>query len=745
MATLDKQIILDRIDYRTFYQALIPTLKENSGVGATGLCFLHHDRTPSLSVNLETGLWNCFAGCGGGDAFSFYQRLKGVDFPTALKEIAGMQGIEGTGKPSVVATFEYKSADGKTLYVKERMEPGRSGRGKEFRFKHSKGDTWVSGRGHDPVLYNLPQISGAKKIVFVEGEGKADLLMKWGLPATTLDSGADSGWRDQYTEILEGKEKVVILPDNDQPGRSYALKIANVLHGKVGEIKMVELPGLQEKGDILNWVKAKGNDKARLVELIKAHPAWEPDENEIKSFLSVKSTCKEWEEPVLFGQIETPDISASALPSWLGDYTEAVSKHTQTPSALSVMLSLSTIATCIQKRFDVSPFNDGYSEPLSVWTVSVLPPAGRKTAVISAVTEPLISWEKEKAELMQEEMAEVETSRTVSLKRIENLQIAAAKDKDSVGRNRLVKEILELKEQTPEEKRPPRLWTGDVTPERLQNLMAEYGERMALLSDEGGIFEVMAGLYSNGRANLDIFLQAHAGKSIRVDRGSRTAILHKPALTFGLAIQPDVLGDLSRGNKRLFRGNGTLARFLYAIPKSNIGYRDVTKREPIPETIKARYESGIYSLLSIPPLVDQRNNEIPRILTLNADALKSWVRFSAYVENGLKEGGELCSIQDWGGKLPGAALRIAGLMHVVEHDTNSLIISKETLERSLDLCELLIAHAKAAFDLMGDDQATIDAKHILRWILDLMGQEFRQSECHRAFHGRFRDISSATR
>jgi len=73
-----------------------------------------------------------------------------------------------------------------------------------------------------------------KNIIVVEGEAKADLLNSWGLPATCLDSGASSPWKDEYLKAFEGKEKVVILPDNDQPGIGYASRIANALHDMGG-------------------------------------------------------------------------------------------------------------------------------------------------------------------------------------------------------------------------------------------------------------------------------------------------------------------------------------------------------------------------------------------------------------------------------------------------------------------------------------------------------------------------------
>ncbi|KKO19810.1 MAG: AAA family ATPase [Candidatus Brocadia sp.] len=283
---MKKEQILEKINYSEFYQKHVSSLKIKGKAEALGLCPFHQDKNPSLSVNIQSGLFHCFAcGCKG-DVFTFYQKFKGVDFPTALLEMGEMVGtIKSDIKPKVVAQFEYKDKDGKTLYVKERIEPGRNGRSKEFVFKYLEDGKWVLGRGCDPVLYRLPELTKTKYVFIVEGEAKADLLTNWGLTATCLDSGANSAWQEGYLEAFEGKKKVIILPDNDKPGREYALRIANVLHGKVGELKVVELPGLQEKGDIVDWVRMPDNDRAKLIETVKNASEWIPKEcNETTGF-----------------------------------------------------------------------------------------------------------------------------------------------------------------------------------------------------------------------------------------------------------------------------------------------------------------------------------------------------------------------------------------------------------------------------------------------------------------------------
>ena len=271
---MNKQQILDNLNIIDFYKTFIPSLKVNGKTEALGLCCFHDDHNPSLSVNVQTGLFHCFSCDAKGDIFTFYQRYKDADFPTALREIAEMTGTNTDTKPRVVAKFEYQDENGKTLYIKARLEPGRSGRPKEFVFKHLEGSSWVTGRGCEPVLYRLPEIIKSNYCFIVEGEAKADILTSRGLVATCLDSGANSPVKNEHIQILGAKEKIVILPDNDTAGKNYAYKIANALHGKVKELKLVELPGLKEKEDIIDWDKIQGNDKAKLIEIVRNAPVW---------------------------------------------------------------------------------------------------------------------------------------------------------------------------------------------------------------------------------------------------------------------------------------------------------------------------------------------------------------------------------------------------------------------------------------------------------------------------------------
>ena len=64
-----------------------------------GLCPLHPDKTPSLCVNVEKGVWLCRAGCGGGSGADFLMKLKQIDFKTAAAMVERDFGIGSNWQP----------------------------------------------------------------------------------------------------------------------------------------------------------------------------------------------------------------------------------------------------------------------------------------------------------------------------------------------------------------------------------------------------------------------------------------------------------------------------------------------------------------------------------------------------------------------------------------------------------------------------------------------------------------------
>ena len=442
----------------------------------------------------------------------------------------------------------------------------------------------------------------------------------------------------------------------------------------------------------------------------------------------------QWPDPILPGTRRVPEIHASVLPGWLGAMAGAVAEATQTPPALAVMAGLGVLATVLQRRFVVAPHGDSYTEPLSLWTLSASPSGTRKSAVLGALQAPLVHWEKLRRDQMRGEIARVNAARAVAKKRIERLQQDAAKAKECSERAQLTQEAEREELEMPDELRAPRLFTGDSTPERLQALLVEHGERMGVLSDEAGIFSVMAGLYSGGVANLDVFLQSHAGAAMRVDRAGRSAHIDRPALSMALLIQPGVMADVA--SSRRFRDTGLLARFLFACPASTVGSRDVRKHSPIPAAVRDAYEAGLFRLLEgLPGPVTE-----PKVLTLSDAAREAWLDMAQGIENEQGEGGRYESISDWTSKLPGAVARIAALLELAEVGLSATEVSHACMHDAIDLARLLVGHAQAAFALLGTDGVDVDAAAVVRWVQAHGLAEFTKRDAQKAQEGRFRSV-----
>jgi hypothetical protein len=117
-----------------------------------------------------------------------------------------------------------------------------------------------------------------------------------------------------------------------------------------------------------------------------------------------------------------------------------------------------------------------------------------------------------------------------------------------------------------------------------------------------------------------------------------------------------------------------------------------------------------------------------------------WTEFAHKVEARLADGGTFAHITDWGGKLPGAAVRIAAVFHVARHahgEPWAQPIGVDDMGAALSLADVLAAHALIAFDCMGADCALDDARLILSWVAREGLQEFTRRDCHAANRCRF--------
>lgn len=172
----------------------------------------------------------------------------------------------------IVKVYDYTDLLGLVVHQTVRFEP------KDFAQRRpdpaQEGQYIYNLNGIEPVLYRWPEWADSPLVILAEGEKDADTMAAAGLPGTTSPMGAGK-WGASFTQALAGKD-VVILPDNDQPGREHAQLVAGQIHGAAKTVRVIELPGLPEKGDVTDWFTKLGGTAQALRAMIDAAAPFDP-------------------------------------------------------------------------------------------------------------------------------------------------------------------------------------------------------------------------------------------------------------------------------------------------------------------------------------------------------------------------------------------------------------------------------------------------------------------------------------
>lgn len=290
-----------------------------TGNGFQACCPAHDDDSPSLTITPANDrvLIHCHAGCEPGAIMA--------KLGSTLVDLFAPFSARSNGHKRIVAVYDYFDAHGALVSQTVRYDP------KDFRQRRpdpaNHGEWFWNLNGIEPVPYHLPQVLEAvqreETIYVCEGEKDADNLQSLGLTATCNPMGAGK-WRKSYSEQLR-RAAVAIVSDNDKAGRQHAARVAMALHGIAVSVKVIELPGLPEKGDISDWLQA-GGTREQLEALGQGTPPWQPTAASAADRPEIHAGAEDATEPLgegVYGAGNQPEArAADALP--YSDYTNAV-------------------------------------------------------------------------------------------------------------------------------------------------------------------------------------------------------------------------------------------------------------------------------------------------------------------------------------------------------------------------------------------------------------------------------------
>ena len=312
---------------------IIEVTAKKVGKSWMALCPKHDDHTPSLSIDEEKGVFKCH---------STNCNFKG----RVLKE-------------GIVAVYDHIDEIGNLSYQVLRYQP------KSFAFRRpDSSGRWVYNiDGIKKIPYRLPELLQSSKdtvVYFVEGQKDVDTLTSFGFTATTL-TPLGKEWDSSLNRYFEGRN-IVLLPDNDGPGREYSYIIGSGLSGIANSIRWLELPGLVNKEDVSNWFDKSGTAK-ELIELTKSAKDFKDiqEEEELSEDITVIDDKKFNSRHFVKNILKARDI--------ISDYLEYVSPTIDSPNIFHIISSIALISTLLGRKVY---FNYGTQKIfMNIWAVVI--------------------------------------------------------------------------------------------------------------------------------------------------------------------------------------------------------------------------------------------------------------------------------------------------------------------------------------------------------------------------------------
>ena len=684
----------------------------------------HQDLNPSATLMVGAdgkAVLHCFS-CADSNTPDWFAAVRtrltdGVPFQKATPR--GSSGSGGQASGVKVAEYEYLS-DGGTRCWKARYES--EGGGKSFGWSREMGDARPSGLGHLTQEHLLPYRSGelpddlSVPVLWVEGEKDVDALWALGVPAVTSGGGAH-GPLPADLSMLVGRP-LVVVPDRDSAGWEYGHRVMEALW-MVGCRVAARHPRPTHKGADMSDHLAEGLGLGDLVEesafglftepqdspaslriMGMAHRDIEKgslsiyegigieDENPtdpegVPNIPNIEVLSEPWDsvEPLSFASPLPP----AALFGPLGEHAEAVARAVEGSTQYVLLSNFAVMSGVTFGNVDVL-LSTGHREALSIYTMPVLSPGSRKSSMMSESMRPAREWDLRRQDEWR--LLGGDDALDVLRKKLERAKLDAVKTDDPEAFANVQGARLTLTKM--EASRPVRIEVpADTTVEALAVEMAANHGTGLVASAEGAFIGNLAGRYSqDGAANLDLVLQAWGHETYAGGRISRQAsTITRPHLAVVIGAQPDVLRQMRTDDQ--MRARGLLQRFLPAVPPDRLGYRS-GRGFAVSSVATAAWRDAVVGC------ADRFASEVPLMMTLDPLVEAAYNGLWRATEEMLRPGGVLGTsgvLREFGGKLPGQILRLAGVYQLAA-DPRATSIGMDAWSAAESLHGYFVSHAR---------------------------------------------------
>jgi hypothetical protein len=373
-----------------------------------------------------------------------------------------------------------------------------------------------------------------------------------------------------------------------------------------------------------------------------------------------QAMCEKWDEPELWelprsfdSTLNLPKLTDDCLPPKLWEYLQAVSKYVQVAPEMGVLPMLSVLSMCVQGKAEIAYPANAHTEPLNIYALTIAAPGERKSGCFKEFIRPVNEYQMQKNESLRLAIRDYKTKKNFLERQRDNAMKGQKADLKKA--QELDRQLAELKEV-----HELKLYVKDSTPEALAGELASQGERLAILDDEGTVFDVLTGLYSTGQSNINILLEAYDGTPYTISRKTSEDItLYNPLISVALMVQPAHYADAM--NNRQFSGRGFIHRFMFSFPETMTG-RQSFHSPNVDLNLSEMYSDLVTSLLAIP----YPQEKVPMIYH-SREAEILFEDYFGHLQKEMQKDGKFANMKEWASKQFARALRVAGIFHMAEN------------------------------------------------------------------------------